>query len=284
MQKKSVKIISTTWVVLVAFICVTFLGIFADSLLFKKDGNSAQTDVKETLSGKYISFIGDSITTYQGWNNNTTYNSTIGSNAIWYSTNKLSNVNSTWWKKSIDNLDLKLCVNNSWSGSQVTITQGESASACMTRSQNLHNDKKNITPDIIVVYIGINDYNRGITLGSFDGISDIYDYSTKQYIGNLSEFADAYATMVHKITRAYPNADIYLCTLDQYNDTGIPSWNKVIKQIAEAFDCNIVDFYNDTPMNTSNKSSYTIDGLHPNASGMNEMYKVLKKSLEKNYD
>ena len=275
------KIISTTWVVLVAFICTTFLGVFASSL-FNNKGNK-ETIKEDTLSGKYISFMGDSITTYSGWNNSTVYNSTIASNAVWYTSDKLSSVNDTWWKRTVDKLDLKLCVNNSWSGSQVTTTQGELAAACMTRSENLHNDNKNITPDIIVVYIGINDYNRGISLGSFDGVSDIYDTSKGTYIGNLSEFADAYATMVHKIRKAYPKADIYLGTLVQYS-TDLVSWNEVIKEIAVAFNCNVIDFYNDTPITSSNKGTYTIDNLHPNSLGMQEMYKCVKATLEENYN
>lgn len=276
------KIISIAWVVLFAFIFVSVLGVFASSV---SEHRKTETSTRETLEGKYISFMGDSITTYQGWNNNTSYNTTIGSNAVWYTSDKLSSVNDTWWKKTVDNLDLKLCVNNSWSGSRVTSTTSSTTSAaCMNRAKNLHNNVKDITPDIIVVYIGINDYRGGVTLGTFDGVDSIYNASTKTYTGNLTEFADAYATMVHKMQKAYPEADIYLCTLDQYN-TELVSWNAVIKQIANAFDCNVVDFYNKTPINSSNLATYMVDGyLHPNATGMNEMYKVLKQSLEKNYD
>ena len=153
----------------------------------------------------------------------------------------------------------------------------------MTRTQNLHNDNKNIYPDIIVIYIGINDFNAKATLGSFNGVNSIYDASSKTYIGDYNVFADAYAMMVHKIKTAYPDADIYICTLEQYNNTDIPLWNNVITKIARAFDCNIVDFYNDTAITTSNKATYTLDNLHPNKSGMDEMYKCLKTSLEKNY-
>lgn len=275
------KFISTAWLVLLTFICVSVLGVFASSVF---DDRKTETSQTETLEGKYISFMGDSITTYQGWNNNTAYNTTIGSNAVYYTSSKLSSVNDTYWKKTVDNLDLKLCVNNSWSGSRVTTTSSTTSAACMNRAKNLHNNVKNITPDIIVVYIGINDYRGGVTLGKFDGVDSIYNASTKTYTGTLTEFADAYATMVHKMQKAYPEADIYLCTLDQYN-TELVAWNAVIKQIANAFDCNIVDFYNKTPINASNLASYMEDRvLHPNANGMNEMYKCIKSALEANYD
>ena len=236
----------------------------------------------ESIEGKYISFMGDSITTYQGWNNKTSHNTTIGANAVWYTSDKLESVNDTWWKKTVDDLGLKLCVNNSWSGSRVTTTSSATSASCMTRAQNLHNDKKNITPDIIVVYIGINDFNNGVALGNFDGVNDIYDFASNTYKGDLTEFADAYATMVHKMQKAYPEADIYLCTLAQYN-TSLVSWNDVIKEIASAFGCEVVDFYRDTAITAINKATYTLDNLHPNKSGMDEMYKCLKANLEKNY-
>lgn len=270
---------STALIVLIAFLVVSVLGALSANVFAPKK----QASKAETLEGKYISFMGDSITTYSGWNNNTAYNSTIGSNAVWYTSEKLSSVNDTWWKKTVDNLDLKLCVNNSWSGSRVTTTSSTTSAACMSRAQNLHNNVKNKNPDIIVVYIGINDFNNGVSLGSFEGVSDIYDSATKTYIGDLTEFADAYATMVHKMKKAYPKADIYLCTLAQYN-TSLVSWNNVIKQIGKTFGCEIVDFYNDTPMDTTNKATYTLDNLHPNSSGMNEMYECLKTSLKKNYN
>lgn len=282
-ENQSKNFISTLWVVLFAFIMVAFLGVFASSFIKVENNDEPNTSTKANIEGKYISFMGDSITTYSGWSNNTSYNSTIGSNVVWYNSDRLSSVNFTWWKKTIDKLDLKLCVNNSWSGSQVTTTQGENAAACMSRAENLHNDNKTITPDIIVVYIGINDFNRGITLGSFDGVSDIYDSSTKTYTGDLTEFADAYATMVHKIVSTYKKADVYLCTLVNYN-TALTSWNAEIEKIANAFDCNVVDFYNETGINSSNKGTYTLDTLHPNQSGMSKMSACLIASLQENYN
>ena len=266
----------------IAILCTTCLGAFASSLMGNKGSGNGTT--VESIEGKYISFLGDSITTYTDWSNNTDYNSTIGSNVASYNSSILPSVTDTWWKKTIDELGMKLCVNNSWGGSHVTTHGGTTSAACMTRAQNLHNDNKNIKPDIIVVYIGINDYRAGVTLGSFESESDIYDSSTRSYTGDLSKFADAYATMVHKMKKAYPEADIYLCNLVNYNEA-LKAWNTVIKNIAKEFDCNLVDFYNGTGINASNVGSYTIgDKLHPNKLGMTKMYSCIKKSLQNNYD
>lgn len=249
--------------------------------------NKTEAEVIEKLNyleGKYISFMGDSITTYADWSNNITYNSTIGNNAVWYTSSSLISANETWWKKSIDDLKLNLCVNNSWSGSRVTTTQGEVSSACMTRSNNLHDDNKSINPDIIVIYIGINDYNCGITLGSFESIDDIYDAETSSYVADLSVFAEAYATMIHKIINKYLNADVYCCTMYNNGNTNIPIWNETIKGIAEYFDVKIVDFYTETKITLSTLSTYTIDNLHPNKLGMIELSKCLTNNLIKYYD
>lgn len=304
-MKRTPKKISTLFITFVSFLLVVtvgglFLGrdslyqwlnqIYQEQLENEENPETEETpdpedneDEKTGLPGKTISFMGDSITTYSGWNNNTSYNTTIGSNAVWYTSDRLSSVDYTWWKKTIDTLELELCVNNSWSGSRVTTTRGESPASCMTRATNLHNNNKNIYPDIICVYIGINDYNGGVTLGSFNSVEEIYDSSTNSYIGDLTEFADAYATMVHKIISTYETADVYLCTLVQYK-TALSSWNNVIKKIADEFDCNVVDFYEETGITPNNLGIYTIDNLHPSQSGMSKMSECLVASLQKNYE
>ncbi len=272
------KVISTAWIVLIALLCASLLAVFTNSV-FDIFPEKEQEEQKETLEGKYISFFGDSITTYAGWSNNTSYNTTIGSNAVhttYYTGGALATVDETYWKRTVDNLGLNLCVNNAWAGSRVT---GNG----VVRATELHNNVKNIDPDIIVVYFGINDFNGGVACGSFTSVDDIYNESTKTYTANLNIFANAYATMVHKMKMRYPDADIYLCTLD-YCRSGLEDYNGQIKKIAEAMDCNLVDFYNDTPMNLTNISTYTPDKLHPNALGMEEMYKCLKAALQKNYN
>jgi predicted nucleotidyltransferase len=82
-----------------------------------------------------------------------------------------------------------LCVNNSWSGSRVSITRDEVSASSMSRAYNLHNDNEAIEPNIIVIFIGINDVYNTVQLGSFNGIADIYYANNKKYVGNLNEFS-----------------------------------------------------------------------------------------------
>ena len=86
----------------------------------------------------------------------------IGDNAKYYPKDYLDDVNETWWMKTIHQLGLELCVNNSWSGSCVsTLVDDENKAACMNRAIQLHNDQQGKEPDIIVLMIGGNDALKG---------------------------------------------------------------------------------------------------------------------------
>jgi len=131
---------------------------------------SADTEVLAPLAGKTISILGDSISTYAGVSNNTAYNSTIGNNAVYYQPGTQGVYQAdTWWQQTIDALGLELLVNNSWSGSAVLHTRRGTAGAYVDRCVQLHNDKTGEEPDIIVVYMGGNDFNYyQDTLGTGD--------------------------------------------------------------------------------------------------------------------
>lgn len=250
-------------------ITVTVLQHATDLVVSSDDINEEMA--RKALEGKYVSIVGDSISTYQGYNNNTNYNSTIGSNAVYYNSSRLADVNDTWWLSTINELEMELLVNNSWSGSTVSTFHGNTSAGCMTRSANLHNDHTGVQPDIIVIYLGINDLYHGATLGEFTSLEEIYDESTKTYIGNVIEFSDAYATMIHKIINNYPEAEVYCCTLPNYPKAQLPAWNETITYVADYFDVNLVDFYNDSTISSSTLSSLMIDGIHPNKAGMKVM-------------
>ena len=239
---------------------------------------------KESLAGKKISFMGDSISTFEGWNNNAQHNSTLADNRVYYNAsdnpkwqNWLS-VNETWWKRTVDKLGLSHCVNNSYSGSQVTSGGSyPNETGNGSRAENLHNDITDVIPDIIVIYMGTNDYQNQI---------------------NIDTFYDNYAAMIQKIKDKYPDADIYLCKLHNYDYVTAGKaiapvvYNEKIEAIAANYGCNLVDFYNGTGVTPENLEYYTVDLLidrndislvHPNAAGMGKMYECLKDALAQNY-
>ena len=229
--------------------------------------------------------MGDSVTSFINWNNNINYNSTIGNNYVFYGelNYELDDVNNTYWKKLINDLNLNLCVNNSWSGSRVVAPDSELSSASLSRAHNLHNDNTNIYPDIIIIYMGINDLFTETPLGKFSSIDEIYDKETSTYIGDLSLFSHSYATMLHKIVTKYENADVYCCTIHNSYRPNLYEYNETIKQVANYFNLKIIDFYNETNINPSTLSYYTYDYVHPNELGMEELYKCVKNNLMKYY-
>jgi lysophospholipase L1-like esterase len=243
----------------------------------------------QSLRGKYISFLGASTSTFEGFSNNAQFHSTLPSNAAYYPKDFLNDVKDTWWMKTVDALGLNLCVNNSWSGSCVTtMVDGEHKAGCMERATALHNDRLSVEPDIIVLIIGGNDALRGYEIGSYDGADDIYDSGTRTYIGDCTLFGQAYATMVHKVKDRYPTADVYVCSMLHWqpkkHDKGLLEYNAVIQRISEEFQVTYVDFYNETDISPETAHQYLhTDGVHPNKHGFEQMSNCMIKLLQSRY-
>ena len=84
---------------------------------------SVNFEIESTvLSGKKISILGDSISTYEGVSNNASFNKTIGLNNRYYETGAskaLPTQNLTYWGQLIEKYGMELCVNNSTGGGKV---------------------------------------------------------------------------------------------------------------------------------------------------------------------
>lgn len=257
------------------------------SLVFKIAGYSTKAPVEDPVTppddGKtYISFLGDSITTYNSWSNNTSFNNTIGGNAIWYPNNNYTGANlaveKTWWHMTAAQLGYELCVNNSWSGSVVNNTQTYNV-----RAKNLHNTSNNTTPDVIVILIGVNDFAANTAVGDYNG--------TTTAPSAPANFSQAYGRMLANIKEAYPEAEVYCCTFlpdrkrtQGSNGVGISetAYNAAITQIANNMGVNVIDLYTLSGFNTGNITSYTVDKLHPNEAGMEIMKNVVVNAIRAN--
>ncbi len=236
-----------------------------DRVEAEREQERRDAQLKEILSGKGISILGDSISTYQGWSNNTSYNSTIGSNAVYYtgSRDNFATVSETWWMQTITRSGLELVVNNSWSGDAVT-------NLGVSRALQLHNNS-NREPDIIAVYLGINDFRRAKT---------------------VEEFETKYDEMISGMLRKYVGKDVYLFTLvyttnlekSGINPDDVVKFNKVIGDIAAKYGCTLVDLYNDTGITKDNLATYMGDGnLRPNYLGMDRITQCFMDALMKKY-
>ena len=251
------------------------------------------------LNGKNFSILGDSISTYTGYSNDATNtNNTIGNNQIFYtgSNGGITSVDYTWWKQLVDETGMNLLVNNSSSGAKVVgvgnVSGNTSDQGIGIRPQNLHDNtgtNAGTNPDIIAVYMGINDLNANYTSGSYETINfntlitnngGTYSYAAP------SNFAEGYAIMLHKIKVAYPNADVFVMNMPLRASSAsqnLTAYNDIIQKLTTHYNMNLVSLY-DSPISGTAYSSYSIgDNLHPNQAGMDIMTETFITALENKY-
>lgn len=245
------------------------------------------------FSGKNIAVLGDSISTFYGVSNGSaadTTNSTIRSSVLYYDEAHAKALGvtreSTWWQITADTLGSDILVNNSWSGSFILDTSSNTRptpGAYLDRCENLHDDtgdNAGTKPDIILVYLGTNDYYR---YKANCGTSSSIDYGTlSEKLGDDYEpksVAEAYAIMLYKMKAAYPDAEIYCLNVleSTSSDTTLTTFNNMIKDVAAELECKYVDicansnikkneyYENYVPSDDGDGSANT---LHPNSSGM----------------
>ena len=279
----------------------------------KYSGNSCTicgaVNLMAILDGKYVSVLGDSISTFNGYSNDATVNSTIGGNAPRYDAGSadtkpgsyclLESVNSTWWMGFADRSGMKLLVNNSWAGSQVFGGQTSDGRiippAYLERCVNLHDnttdnnpDNEPICPDVIFVYLGINDYNFNrdqVGSGAVDYANLVNSDGT--YVVP-SSFGEAYGILLHKMQAAYPNAQIFAMTLLPENlySVNMTAWeqhNAYIRAAAQYYNVPVVDLASDCAITWENYSGYMIDKIHPTTAGMKLIADCIEETLQAYY-
>ena len=242
----------------------------------------AQGNIKKSLlvstevKGKIISILGDSISTFDGY--------IPTANRPRYPTTYLTDVDDTYWKKLIDFAGLTLGVNESWAGSRVswdgtTESADIGADKHMASTTRINNLGGNGTPDIILFFGGTNDIAANVTLGTFDG-SDL----TTQAVDT---FSDAYSTALIRLQTAYPNAKIFVLTplyvASYYNNVELAEYVDQIKIICDFFGVNFVDLRK-CMITIFNDDINLGDGIHPNISGMDLIFKYLVDTIIKMFD
>ena len=248
------------------------------------------------FEGKSVSFLADSITTfadadgtrwlpdkYLCWYSAGNAVDKDGGNN--HATSGIDEVNKTWWKQVLNTLGMKLCVNASWSGSKVTgnstdttgsVGCGNGRIDALTVKDGVKSEcAVGTTPDIIIIFIGINDFGYG------DNPAGSWNMTSLPEEGNQTEFDKAYALCVKKVMAAYPNAEVFCCTLletpSSYDDNAgwpvnskggatLNDYNNKIRDIAHLFGANIIDLHA-CGMTYFNCVNYCVDNLHPNVQG-----------------
>ncbi len=220
---------------------------------------------KQEYKGKLFSILGDSISTLSGYNPE----EFVYYNRAKSSKSKVNFFKDTWWGSVIDSLEGLLLVNNSISGScvsQLPNSETEYHACSDERTSSL--DKDGLSPDVIMVFMGSNDWGWAVDLQSSDADSN-----------DISCFKPAYEEMLKKLKRNYPSAEIWCLTLgkliwEQKPNSKIPSelkrkdiaeYCKIIRDCAEKFDCDLIDIYNIV-------GTYDLfENGHPTAIGMKQI-------------
>lgn len=222
-------------------------------------------------AGKKLSIYADSISTFKDW--------IPEGNATWYYTtgNGMPNgVEDSWWKKLLGAFGMTLHVNNAWSGRRVS---GSESNAGWKQANVDVLAKDSTAPDVIIIEMGVNDFNSGATLGTYDGSAALP--------ASASTFLDAYAIMLDRIMTTYPLAEVWCCglltceyrnprTFPEINSSGdsLATWNRAIEKLATAFGARMIHM-DRCGITCYNLATYMGDYsdpaadrmVHPNAAG-----------------
>ena len=238
--------------------------------------NFVKWQVQNRFYKKQFSILGDSISTLDGYNPKGYKLFYTGDTCDRTGVHEMKD---TWWGKVIDFFGGELHVNNSWSGSRVTKLPNQDTlfpSGCSDeRTGGLHIGE--VMPDVIIVYLGTNDWAFGTAVEAEQG----------NYEDNDTFFAFAYRDMLAKVKRNYPNAEVFCCTLNETYMSAKPSfrfpyshggihierYNAVIRDTAKKVGCKVIELFdNHIPYDA-------VDGTHPTVAGMNTLATLMLRGM-----
>ena len=240
---------------------------------------------EETSAGtKKLSILGDSISTFDGW-------IPEGYSCFFPMNGDVAEVEQTWWQMVLKDTGMELCVNGSSSGS-TCIGDSTSADDCSYGCSDYRIGDliggSGCFPDVIIVYMGTNDFMKAVPLGDNDGTRVVEE-------GVIENFSDAYCLMLDKLIAYYPNAEIYCCNLPAMGVWGPASgpvfvpfvnslelspedYGKRIETIAKAKGCQVIDLQN-CGITAENLEWYVSDGVHLNSEGMKLIRDAVVKAM-----
>lgn len=215
---------------------------------------------EKSLENAYISIYGDSISTFEGY--------LPSGYAGYYPINPINvlSVEDTWWYDSISKVNARYLSNASYSNTGV-VTTGSAEALKGTEISRIEAMRKNDqAPDIIIIFLGVNDCKRGI---------------------RKETFKEGYITMLERMYSLYPTVEIVLCTLNacSFVETKYQAlkdeYNEVIMELSTTYDLPLVNLHK--VITNENKDLYMANMLHPNRMGMevisDEVAKVLKEEF-----
>ncbi len=210
---------------------------------------------------KRWSILGDSISTFQGF---------TPPGGVYYAPSSgpvtgVNTVEDTWWMRVIRAKDGELLANNSWSGSTAA-ESGNLGAASLSRIRKL--GPNGVSPDMILVFTGLNDVGRYVP---------------------LEVFRADYETMLRRIKARYTDAEVWCGTLLvgyierplfpklSYFGRRLEEYNAAIRSAAEAAGARLADL---AALGDPGGSYESMDGLHPSGAGMGQVAALWLRCLE----
>ena len=224
-------------------------------------------ELKEILRGKRISILGDSLSSYEGVSNNANMNATIGKNPAYYGKKVPLELNDTWWMRLINKYEMVLCVNNSWSGGLLYnhLQPFDDNFASGEYRANYLADNDGNLPEIIIVFMGVNDLWHAI---------------------GWEEFGGAFERTLDTIAAKYPNAEVFCVGQPDRDEDLILRAKKyreaMLKEISDhGKHFHFVDLFNSVLKNEVYFAN-TLDEhkLHLSSSGMKLLAEIIESSLK----
>lgn len=189
-------------------------SVFPEDDHFSVRGDGGYEPPETSVTGKYFSVLGDSVSAYEGY--------TTTAELSFYHPSEL-NVRDMWWAVLADTTGMVPCRINAIGGAGVTelLNTGYPTAGNSERCGQL--DSGGITPDVIFVLLGGNDMIQGV---------------------DKELFYDSYVEMLERIKDTYPESGIYVCTyyeLPGLYAEGEREVNELIRQAASEAGITYID-------------------------------------------
>ncbi len=240
-----------------------------------------------------VSILGDSISTFAGY-------APCGF-MVYYEgdiceTTGVCTAQDTWWMQVINALGGEFLANASYSGSLV---EGPKFPAGCSNERIEALSRDGVAPDVVVVFMGINDYGWGGYTTRVAAKGDVFDPTVPDnpacpgFVAStanddaLERFERAYELMLKRICTMYPQAEVWCCTLCPGRVTGkaastfayqlrginLNAYNDAIRKAAKCNDCQVADVW------AQGFDYDAYDGTHPTALGMQQLAAMIVQAM-----
>lgn len=238
-------------------------------------GSTSQHTVKGTLDGNLFAVIPTNEVKESKWSEATAV--FVGDSITQGVGTDSNNIYHVYLKEM---LGLDIAINKGIAGSCISVKSdyGTKNTPLINRYQSIPD------ADLIVIFMGTNDYGHHTPLGTIEDSSD-------------NSFYGALNVIIPGIQASHPNSQLVVVTpLHRYGFNGatydtvknnaghtLEDYVNALKNVCEKFSVSVIDLFNEFPLNPefeNIRKTYMKDGLHPNAEGHKLIARIICAQLE----